>query len=119
MRTLPPVLIAAMLAATPAMADDHTMEQRLQNHLGESLEKFMDEMQKMGPALDDAMDQMVQFLGAFEQVDDLRNYTRPEILPNGDIIIRRDPDAPPYQPPAPAPAPATPEAQDNSDTVDL
>jgi putative sigma-54 modulation protein len=32
-------------------------------------------------------------------VDDITNYQAPEMLENGDIIIRRKPDAPPVQPP--------------------
>jgi len=32
-------------------------------------------------------------------VDDLTSYQTPEILPNGDIIIRRRPDAPDLPPP--------------------
>lgn len=31
-------------------------------------------------------------------IDDLRNYQAPERLENGDIILRRDPDAPPPPP---------------------
>jgi hypothetical protein len=42
----------------------------------------------MGPALTDLLN----------QVDDFRNYETPEFLPNGDIIIRRKPDAPIWLP---------------------
>lgn len=42
----------------------------------------------MGPALLDLM----------QTLDSVRYYETPEILPNGDIIIRRSPDAPEYQP---------------------
>lgn len=44
----------------------------------------------MGPALADLM----------THIDDMRNYEAPEILPNGDIIMRRSPDAPAYEPDA-------------------
>jgi hypothetical protein len=33
-------------------------------------------------------------------VDDMTNYELPEMLENGDIIIRRKPDAPVVEPPA-------------------
>jgi len=46
---------------------------------------------EMGPALMDLM----------RQVDSLRHYAPPEILPNGDIIIRRREDAPLFVPPPP------------------
>ena len=42
----------------------------------------------MGPALTELLN----------QVDDFRNYDTPEFLPNGDIIIRRKPDAPIWVP---------------------
>lgn len=57
-------------------------------------------VERLGPALQD--------LAA--QVDDIRNYQAPERLENGDILIRRRPDAPPRPPlgqtqPAPDAAP--------------
>lgn len=45
------------------------------------MQEFADHM---GPALVDLL----------AKIDDLSNYEAPEILPNGDIIIRRSPDAP-------------------------
>lgn len=45
------------------------------------MQEFADHM---GPALVDLL----------AKIDDLSNYEAPEILPNGDIIIRRRPDAP-------------------------
>ena len=39
-----------------------------------------------------------------DRIGDLRNYEPPEVQENGDILIRRKPDAPPYVPP-----PADPE----------
>lgn len=56
-------------------------------------------------------------------MDDIANYQTPERLPNGDILIRRKPDAPPPPPldqlnalvpdpaPVPPPAPAIPPAR--------
>ncbi|MEL7212938.1 MAG: hypothetical protein AAGK92_09775 [Pseudomonadota bacterium] len=44
--------------------------------------KFRDLMSKMGPALADLA----------EMVDDFSNYEAPEMLDNGDIIIRRKPE---------------------------
>ena len=43
---------------------------------------------KMGPVLADIL----------AMIDNLDNYSAPELLPNGDIIIRRSPDAPEYVP---------------------
>lgn len=46
---------------------------------------------EMGPALIDLID----------KVDDFRNYDAPVFLDNGDILIRRKPEAPVYVPPEP------------------
>ncbi len=53
---------------------------------------------QMGPALVEMM----------ARIDDISHYEAPELLENGDIIIRRSPDAPPFVPRDPdtqAPAP--------------
>lgn len=47
---------------------------------------------EMGPALMDLI----------QTLDSVRYYERPEVLPNGDIIIRRSPDAPDFEPREPA-----------------
>lgn len=57
----------------------------LTDEMGSAMAEFGE---TMGPALADLM----------SRVDDMRNYEAPEILPNGDIIIRRSPDAPTYVP---------------------
>ncbi|MEY1556233.1 hypothetical protein AB3Y40_11415 [Yoonia sp. R2331] len=60
------------------------------------LEDFADEV---GPAMKLLADEMGPALAELmAQIDDIRNYDPPEILPNGDIIIRRRPDAPVYEP---------------------
>ena len=38
------------------------------------------------------------FMALVARIDDLGNYQAPEFLDNGDIIIRRKPDAPPFVP---------------------
>lgn len=70
--------------------------------------------------LDEAWDQMMREIGpsidslgalidTLERIDSLEHYERPEVLPNGDIVIRRKPDAPPL-PEAPAPDAPAPDA---------
>lgn len=56
----------------PAMRDIEGMAKEMQP----ALRSFVEEM---GPAFADLMG----------QIDDLSNYHAPEIMPNGDIIIRR------------------------------
>lgn len=63
------------------------------------MEPALDEMQNfaesMGPGLAQMMDQMgPAFADLMERIDDLSNYEPPVMLPNGDIIIRRKPEAP-------------------------
>ena len=60
----------------------------------EMFEGLMDEMR---PLLEDEVVPMLERLGAL--IDDLSHYEMPELLPNGDILIRRAPDAPPLQDP--------------------
>lgn len=76
------------------------------------LEGMADEMrpmlEEMQPFLEDEVLPLMQRLGTL--VDDLALYELPERLPNGDILIRRRPDAPPFEPPAdPEAAPTDPE----------
>ena len=71
-----------------------------------TLQALVDEM---GPA----------FAEVFEQIDSISYYQPPEILPNGDIVFRRNADSPAWEPAEarpeatepepPAPEPPTPE----------
>ncbi|MDG1471866.1 MAG: hypothetical protein P8Q26_09960 [Ascidiaceihabitans sp.] len=100
-------LIAMMSAATPALADEidglSLMERGVQlffEGLLQEVEPAMDGLQgfaeQVGPSLQDFATQMGPALGdLMDQVDDWSVYEAPEILPNGDIIIRRKPDANP------------------------
>jgi len=47
----------------------------------------------MGPA----------FIALTEKMGDMSHYELPEMLPNGDIILRRKPEATPIDPAAPRP----------------
>ena len=63
-------------------------------------------MREIGPDLDrigrDMSDSLSRFAPALDDlsvlIDDIGNYTAPERLKNGDIIIRRKPGAPPPPP---------------------
>ena len=100
MRPSPPRLAAAALAGLLALAPAGALAQGLSDPDGKpSLREQLDEalrgmIDEMKPALDELLDTF-QFL---DEIDGLENYERPEILPNGDIIIRRRPDAPPWPP---------------------
>ena len=88
-RLLASATLAAFLAAAPAYGGDHDAGKRpLSQELDEA---FRDLIEQMKPALDE----LVKTLEVLEGIDNIEHYQRPEILPNGDIIIRRRGDAPP------------------------
>jgi len=60
-------------------------------------------MEEMRPMFEQARpyfeDEVLPFLNRMgELMDDITSYELPERLPNGDIIIRRSPDAPRFEP---------------------
>lgn len=63
------------------------------------LKDFADQVEPKMRALTDQMGPALADILAL--IDDLKNYSAPELMPNGDIIIRRAPEAPTYVPPAP------------------
>ncbi|MGB0506694.1 MAG: hypothetical protein ACPGGK_10910 [Pikeienuella sp.] len=86
----PALFIAAFVATSPATAHEDgepilPSEQELRN-LGEAAKQWLN-------GLTSEISPFVEQLGGL--IDDLKSYEAPEMLPNGDIIIRRRPDAPP------------------------
>jgi len=62
----------------------------LRRELGPALESLRDRADDMEPALRDFADRMGPALAdLMEKIDDLSAYHPPEMLPNGDIILRR------------------------------
>jgi len=115
-----PILTSVLFAtflALPAMAQDRptapeTPQTEEPGLIGEGLRLLFEGLLKeMEPALDEMgramkdLEPMARDLAAL--LGDVRNYDPPERLPNGDIIIRRKPDAPP-PPPAPGETDAAP-----------
>lgn len=86
--------LVASLVAVPVLAHEDTPrdEPPLPFGLEGTIDRMIDELK---PALRDMMD----IVKSFEGIDDPRYYTMPEVLPNGDIIIRRREDAPAYRGP--------------------
>lgn len=72
----------------------------------QEMEPALDELEGMSGEMRLAMREFAEQMGPaimelMTLIDEVRHYQGPELLPNGDIIIRRDPDAPPYVPPGP------------------
>lgn len=116
------VILALALASGPVGAQDipAPVEDDTEVEDGRSLmergaQMFLDGMRReMSPALEDlrdlvttmgpAMQEFLRDMGPamadlLGKIDDLQVYEMPELLPNGDIIIRRKPDAGPLAPP--------------------
>lgn len=89
------LLVSAFLSVAGAHASAQSVED-LPEELEKALRQMLDDLR---PTLDEA----AKLLKSFEAIDDPRYYQAPEVLPNGDIIIRRKPDAPEYQPETPEP----------------
>lgn len=102
-QTLLAGILASALLAAPVVAQDAAPdlpEEETPGLMQRGAEMFLRGlMNEMGPslremelALKDVQPEIRKLLAL---VDDLRNYQAPERLPNGDILIRRKPDAPP------------------------
>jgi hypothetical protein len=91
------------LAAPAAAQDEGDGLRDGLNLLGEGtrmiLEGLMEDMRPMieevRPFFEEEVVPMLERMS--ELVDDLSHYELPERLPNGDIIIRRSPEAPPFE----------------------
>ncbi|MDH3668147.1 MAG: hypothetical protein OEN23_14560 [Paracoccaceae bacterium] len=93
------ILLISCLAFAPvgvpslALAQSDELEPEVP--LSENIERmFRELMDEVGPAIDE----LSEALSIFDEIDSLEHYEGPEIMPNGDIIIRRREDAPPYIP---------------------
>lgn len=107
------VLAAALIAmSTPLPApaaqmlpvqSDRAPDAQLPDEIERAFREMMD---RLRPALDDLLETM----RVFKDIDSIENYEAPEVLPNGDILIRRRGDAPPW-PPEESPPEAAPPAK--------
>ncbi|MEX3014367.1 AAA+ family ATPase [Gymnodinialimonas hymeniacidonis] len=94
----------ALALATPAAAQDDSDLSEGLGLLGEGAQMILEGlMEEMRPMLEEARpyfeEEVLPFLNRMgELMDDVTSYELPERLPNGDIIIRRSPDAPPFEP---------------------
>ncbi len=108
-------IFALFLTGTPVFAEDNAevsegfdlMEKGVQlfmQGIFNELEPTMNEFQQL---IDEASPQLKALLlemgpslvEALNKIDDFSYYEKPEVLPNGDIIIRREKGAPIYVPP--------------------
>lgn len=116
MKQIYALTVAAGLLCTPVIAQDapqaeteegfdlmqegaRMLMRGLMDEMEPTLDSLRDNFEEMGPALAEFVQSVGPAFGELlEKVDDLRHYEAPEILPNGDIIMRRSPDAPIWEP---------------------
>ena len=120
----PAVLLALMLTALPVAAQDQAVPppeegqsadeglslmergarmflEGMRREMAPALQDLRALVDTMGPAMQDFLREMGPALAdLLGRVGDLSAYEAPELLPNGDIIIRRKPGAGPLPPPA-------------------
>jgi hypothetical protein len=107
------VLTAMMAGPLPAQVVDDTpsdgfnlveegarmIMRGLMEEMSPTIDTLQDTLEEMGPVVGDFLREMGPGLATFlNRVDDVRHYGLPEFLPNGDIILRRKPDAPVFVP---------------------
>jgi len=105
MKQIAPFALITVLA-TPALAEEDRglsiMERGAQmffegllKEMEPAIEEFSGLADQMGPALRQFADEMgPKLTELLNDVEDWSVYEAPEVLPNGDIIIRRKPDVP-------------------------
>jgi hypothetical protein len=106
---LPGLLLCASLSlgGLPAHAQETPPPEKdglglIEEGLGLLFKGLRDDMEPALKDMTDALDDLKPILSALAaMIGDIRYYQAPEQLPNGDIILRRKPDAPPFSPPRP------------------
>jgi len=88
-RTFAISILTIGLAMAPAQGGtDEPGERSLTETLDDALQGLIDQMK---PAFED----LVETFKVLEEIDSIEYYESPEILPNGDVLMRRREDAPP------------------------
>jgi hypothetical protein len=106
MRTLPTILALSLALAVPAAAQEGEPQgdvERGVDLLGEGARLLLRGlMAEMEPALRELGQDIAAIRPVLEElarmIGDVRNYHAPEMLPNGDIIIRRKVPLTPVEP---------------------
>jgi len=108
MRHVAATALILTLSASPGLAQDGDSDVRDGlDMLSEGARTLMEGLfEDMRPMLEEAQpffeDEVAPFfVNLWALIDDVTSYEMPERLPNGDIIIRRSPDAPPVPGDAP------------------
>lgn len=100
--------LVSLLLASPLSAQDgpslmergaQQLLEGLMQEMAPALDELSQLMDQTGPALQDFVTEMGPKLRAvLDEVEDWSVYSAPEVMPNGDIIIRRKPPTPEIAP---------------------
>lgn len=113
MKQLLALAVAASLASPLAAQDTETEEgfdlmregsRLILRGLIEELGPAIEDMDQMSEEMRDALSNLTSEMGPalrdlVDLIDEIGHYDAPEVMENGDIIIRRKSDAPPYEAP--------------------
>ena len=95
MRQLVVTIFLACAAALPTNAQEDSGSSLMEEGAQQFLEGLLKELQPAWEEMQAFMDEMgPAMMQLMEEVRDWSVYEPPEVLENGDIIIRRKPDAP-------------------------
>ena len=113
MKQILPIALCVTLAAAPVVAQDTDVNPEVDEGMSlmergaklflrglmDEVDPALEELKDFTETLQPNLKQLVERLGPVlngigELMDDATSYDAPERLPNGDIIIRRKPDAP-------------------------
>lgn len=97
-------LLAGAIVAPSARAADPEPRVDMEEFKKRLDEAWNEMMRELGPTID-SLGALIETL---DRIDGLENYESPEVLPNGDILIRRKADAPPLPEPKDDAAPEAP-----------
>lgn len=114
------LVLALVLSAPPVFAQEENgksmMEQGLElfmeglrQEMAPAVEDLRDLAERVGPSMSSFLKEMGPALAEMmDEVQDWARYYPPEMLPNGDILIRRRPDPEPEPEPEPEQEPPAP-----------
>lgn len=105
MKRILPLALAALIAVPASAEEDRGLSimergaqmffEGLMKEMEPAIEELSGLADQMGPALRDFATEMgPKLTELLDQVEDWSVYQAPEMLPNGDIIIRRNPNKP-------------------------
>ena len=86
------------VAAPAALAQENPDREALTERLEDLPAQVESALRGLIESIRPTIDQTLGYFDVLERIDSPEYYEKPVILPNGDILIRREPDAPEWRP---------------------